>query len=154
MTRRPKALTGLLRRYDRPVRDLALRLRELVLAEMGPCHECLYDAGYTVALWYSYTGRLTDGVCLIAVYTKHVNLGFTRGSTLPDPHRLLEGTGTWMRHIKMRTPADLARPEIHEYMRAAIAEADDDPDEDEKRRPLRGVVTTVKQASRRRGAGR
>ena len=152
MTRRPKALTGLLRRYDRPVRDLALRLRELVLAEMGPCHECLYDAGYTVALWYSYTGRLTDGVCLIAVYTKHVNLGFNRGSTLPDPHRLLEGTGAWMRHIKMKTPADLARPQIHDYLRAAIADADDDPVLAEKRASPRRVVTTVKGTSKKRPA--
>ena len=152
MTRRPKALTGLLRRYDRPVRDLALRLRELVLAEMGPCHECLYDAGYTVAAWYSYTGRLTDGVCLIAVYTKHVNLGFNRGSTLPDTHRLLEGTGTWMRHIKMKTPADIARPQIHDYMRAAIADADDDPVLAERRAPLRRVVTTVKGTSKKRPA--
>jgi len=153
MTRRPKALSGLLRRYDPPVRALALKLRDLVLREMGPCHECLYDAGYTVAFWYSYTGRITDGVCLIAVYTKHVNLGFTRGTTLPDPHRLLEGTGTWMRHIKMRTPADLVRPEIPEYVRAAIAEADDDP-RDSQRAPMPRVVTIVKRASRKRGTRR
>jgi hypothetical protein len=49
-----------------------------------------------------------------------------------------------MRHIQMKTRADIARPEIRDYIRSAIAEAADDPVPGEKRPRLRGVVTTVK----------
>ena len=158
MTRRPKALVALLRRYDPPVRGLALHLRELVLREIGPCHEHIYDAGYTVAVWYSFTSRITDSICLIAVYTKHVNLGFNRGSVLGDPHQLLEGTGAWMRHIKMRSRADIDRPEIRGYIQSAIAEASDDPVPGEERPELRRVITTVNRRrtvkSARKAAGR
>jgi Domain of unknown function (DU1801) len=140
----PTALSGLLRRYDRPVRNLAVRLRRVVLSEMGPCHEFIYDAGYTVALWYSYTSRVMDGACFIAVYTKHVNLAFSRGVVLPDPHRLLTGTGKWMRHITMKTPADVERSEVRDYIRFAMAEARDEAVPGEPCPRLRRVVTTVK----------
>jgi hypothetical protein len=32
----------------------------------------------------------------------HVNVGFFRGAELSDPERLLEGTGRFMRHVKIR----------------------------------------------------
>ena len=41
----PKALLGFLRPYDPGVRDIALKLRDVVLREMGPCRETIYDAG-------------------------------------------------------------------------------------------------------------
>ena len=40
--------------------------------------------------------------CYVVGYAKHVNLGFCEGASLPDPDRLLEGTGKSMRHVKMR----------------------------------------------------
>lgn len=42
----------------------------------------------------------------VNVFTAHVNVGFFQGTELPDPHGLLEGTGKFMRHIKIR-PGDL-----------------------------------------------
>lgn len=46
----------------------------------------------------------------VNVFTAHTNLGFFRGADLPDPRGLLEGTGRWMRHVKLRpgTPVDAA----------------------------------------------
>jgi hypothetical protein len=38
----------------------------------------------------------------VNVFTSHVNVGFFRGASLPDPSRLLEGTGKFMRHVKLR----------------------------------------------------
>jgi hypothetical protein len=38
----------------------------------------------------------------VSVFTSHVNVGFFRGASLPDPSRLLEGTGKFMRHVKLR----------------------------------------------------
>jgi hypothetical protein len=37
----------------------------------------------------------------VNVFTAHVNVGFFRGAELVDPHRLLEGTGKFMRHVKL-----------------------------------------------------
>jgi len=38
----------------------------------------------------------------VNVFTAHVNVGFFQGSALPDPARLLQGTGKFMRHVKLR----------------------------------------------------
>jgi hypothetical protein len=40
-----------------------------------------------------------------------VNVGFFHGATLPDPARLLQGTGKFKRHVKLRpeTPQTLQR---------------------------------------------
>ena len=38
----------------------------------------------------------------VDVFTSHVNLGFFHGTALPDPARLLQGAGEFMRHVKLR----------------------------------------------------
>ena len=43
----------------------------------------------------------------VDAFTAHVNVGFFRGADLPDPAHLLEGTGKFMRHVKLRHDRDL-----------------------------------------------
>ena len=38
----------------------------------------------------------------VNVFTSHVNVGFFHGAALPDPARLLQGTGKCMRHVKLK----------------------------------------------------
>jgi hypothetical protein len=38
----------------------------------------------------------------VNVFTTHVNVGFFQGAALKDPGRLLQGSGKFMRHIKLR----------------------------------------------------
>jgi len=37
----------------------------------------------------------------VNVFASHVNVGFFHGAALPDPARLLQGTGKFMRHVKL-----------------------------------------------------
>ena len=39
----------------------------------------------------------------VNVFTSHVNVGFFHGATLPDHAHLLQGTGKFMRHVKLRS---------------------------------------------------
>ncbi len=38
----------------------------------------------------------------VNAFTSHVNVGFFQGAALPDPARLLQGSGKFMRHVKLR----------------------------------------------------
>ncbi len=38
----------------------------------------------------------------VNVFTAHVNVGFFHGASLPDPARLLQGAGKFMRHVKLK----------------------------------------------------
>lgn len=147
MTHRPPAsLVKFLEPYDREIRELALKLRALVLEEMAPCYENIYDAYSAVAIGYGTSDRLRDGVFHIAVYSKHVNLGFNDGATLADPKDILKGMGNRIRHVTIKTLDDLARPEIRAYIRRARKKALSDArklGEPAARKPA-GVISTVK----------
>jgi hypothetical protein len=83
-------LIGFLEAYDRPIVDLALSLREIILEEIPNASESIYQV-YTVAIWFGFSEKMKDMFCYIATNARHVNLGFPRGSTLPDPNHVLEG---------------------------------------------------------------
>src|SRR6266566_7564765 len=142
----PADLIKFLRPYDRQVQELALKLRALVLEEMAPCYENIYDAYSAVAIGYGTSDRLRDGIFHIAVYAKHINLGFNDGATLNDPKGILQGAGNRIRHITIKTPEDIKRPEIRAYIRRARKKAIADArklGEPEPQKPA-GVVSTVK----------
>ena len=42
----------------------------------------------------------------VNIFTSHVNVGFFQGAALPDPARLLQGTGKFMRHVKLTPGMD------------------------------------------------
>ena len=122
-TKPPRELLRFLEPYSRPIRELALGLRELVIDELAPCNENIYDAYNAVAIGYGSTERLKDGICHIAVYAHHVNLGFNRGATLADPGNILRGSGKQIRHTTLNNSIDLKRPELRDYLRRARQQA-------------------------------
>ena len=75
--------------------------------------ELLHD-GYPTAC----VGNLALGY--VNAFAEHVNVGFFYGSVLRDPSRLLEGSGRFMRHVKVRPntfsyEADLRKLIAHAY---------------------------------------
>jgi hypothetical protein len=51
-------------------------------------------------------------LCCFMVGKEHVTFAFMRGAALPDPEKLLEGTGKGVRHVKLRSVADVKRPGV------------------------------------------
>jgi len=142
----PAALIKFLKPYDRQVQELALKLRALVLEEMAPCYENIYDAYSAVAIGYGTSDRLRDGIFHIAVYSKHVNLGFNEGATLDDPKGILQGNGNQIRHITIKSVEDIKRPELRAYIRRARKKALADARKLGEPLPKQpdGVISTVK----------
>src|SRR5712671_6033337 len=147
MTNRPPpALIKFLKPYDREIQNLALQMRALVLEEMAPCYENIYDAYSAVAIGFGTSDRLRDGIFHIAVYSQHVNLGFNDGATLDDPKGILQGVGNRIRHITIKTTEDIKRPEIRAYIHRAHKKALNDAQklgEPAPKSPDR-VISTVK----------
>jgi hypothetical protein len=115
-------LLEFLEAYDRHISDLLLALREVILEEAPDASESIYQV-YTVAIWFGFTGKMKDMFCYIATNAGHVNLGFPKGTSLPDPNRVLEGEGKAMRHIKLRSQGDLERPFVRRYIQTAMEQA-------------------------------
>ena len=118
----PNELIDLLRRYEPDVQAVALATRKAVLDATGPCHETILQVyrNNVISILYSTTEkRIKDNICLVVVYRDHVNVMFPRGVDLKDPKGLLEGSGKAMRHVKMLTARDAARPGVRELLTQA-----------------------------------
>ena len=78
---------------------------------------------YTVAVWFGFSGKMKDMFCYFTTHAGHVNLGFPRGASLPDPNRVLAGEGKAMRHIRLASLPDVERPFVRRYIQAAMEQA-------------------------------
>ena len=114
----PKELIRFLKRFDPAIRELALDARELVLRILAPSNESVLDV-YVLAMNYGFSERMKDQAVYIGVYGRHINLGFYRGAQMDDPEGVLEGGGKQLRHIKIKSQADLGTPVIRDYLRRA-----------------------------------
>jgi hypothetical protein len=115
----PRELIRFLKRFDPAIRELALDARELVLKLLAPSNESVLDV-YVLAMNYGFSERMKDQVVYIGVYAKHINLGFYWGARMHDPEGVLEGSGKQLRHIKIKSHADLGSPVIRDYLLRAV----------------------------------
>ena len=58
----------------------------------------------------------------VNVFTSHMNVGFFQGAALPDPARLLQGTGKFMRHVKLRPGTATDAASLRKLIEAAYAD--------------------------------
>ena len=58
----------------------------------------------------------------VNVFTSHVNVGFFHGNALPDPSRLLQGNGKFMRHVKLRPAAAKNSAALRNLIKAAYSD--------------------------------
>jgi hypothetical protein len=58
----------------------------------------------------------------VNVFTSHVNVGFFQGATLPDPANLLQGSGKFMRHVKLEPGAPINTAALRTLIGAAYAD--------------------------------
>ena len=110
MRARPQALAAIAQPWFERMRRCGDDVRELL--HDGHPTACVGDAAFGY----------------VNAFTAHVNVGFFRGAELADPAGLLEGTGKFMRHVKLRPgePVDAKSLEAliataHADMRARVA---------------------------------
>ena len=58
----------------------------------------------------------------VNVFTSHVNVGFFHGAALPDPAHLLQGSGKFMRHVKLRPGAPTNTAALSALIEAAYSD--------------------------------
>ncbi len=58
--------------------------------------------------------------CGVFAYTAHVSMEFGRGAELSDPHRVLEGSGKFRRHIKLQSIDDIGSKYLKDYIQQAL----------------------------------
>jgi len=86
--------------------------------------ELVYDNYNFFVIGYSTTERPSDCIVSLAANSKGVGLSFYYGAYLPDPHGILEGSGTQNRFVRLvEGAATLKDPRVEELIRAAVDNA-------------------------------
>jgi hypothetical protein len=98
--------------------DLLQSVRALIAHIDPDAHEVTARVEGSV-WWGGGTAKMKDGYVWAMPHAKHVNLGFFKGALLPDPDRVLQGTGKLIRHVKLHSRADLESPSIRPLILAA-----------------------------------
>jgi len=103
--------------FSPEIAKIALRVRAFVLEQAPLAHE---DTDDVVVMAYAFTERPGDAFCRIVVNAESVDLGFDDGARLPDPQKLLDGSGRRARHLRLQSLDDLREPHVGRFLRAAI----------------------------------
>ena len=112
-------VADLLAPYDPRVREVAMRLRDVIVAVVPTAIEQVDPPAKIVG--YGFGRGYADLVCAIAPQRTYVNLMFANGATLPDPEGLLEGSGKRARHVKLHTLEQVDAPEVRALLDTAVA---------------------------------
>lgn len=77
--------------------------------------------------WKIPTFESNGPMCFFSIGKHHITFGFLRGTSLPDPANLLEGTGKNLRHVKLRTAEDLRKPALKKLIQSAAKRNKQEP---------------------------
>jgi hypothetical protein len=142
-------LKGFIAKFEPRHQTLIRAVRKALHRRFPTAYELAYDNYSFFVLGYSPTPRPSDSIVSVAAGANGVGLCFIRGAKLPDPKRILLGTGNQTRFIRLESVEVLSRPEVGALVAAAIAQSKA-PFRDAGRRTLIIRSISAKQRPRRR----
>ena len=111
---KPKTVDEYIQSGHAGMQALAERVR-------GYIKQVVPDSTERLNTWSVPDYESSGPLCGFQIATRHITFLFVRGNFLDDPAGLLEGTGKSCRHVKVRSEADLERPELRELLLSAVA---------------------------------
>jgi hypothetical protein len=113
-------LEAFIDKFDVEKQDLIRAVRASLRARLPTAHELVYDNYNFFVIGYCSTQRPSDCIVSIAAGASGVSLSFYRGADLVDEHGILQGSGNQNRFIRLKSAADLARPDVDALIQQAV----------------------------------
>ena len=110
-------------RLDPKHQKLTRSVRAAVRKRLPAANELAYDYASHVVIAYSSTDRAIDAILAIDGRTDGVRLYFMHGPQLPDPKRLLLGSGSQARFVPVEAASQLAHRDVEALIAAAVAKS-------------------------------
>jgi hypothetical protein len=117
-----KQLQGFIGKFAPEHQAVIREVRKALRKRMPGANELVWDNYNFFVIGYSPTERPSDTIVSIAAAANGVGLSFYRGATLPDPHKILLGSGAQNRFLRFESATKLAQPEVEALIGAAIAQ--------------------------------
>ena len=114
-------LRGLIARFAPAHQRLIGTMRRWLRKRLPTAHELVYEYHDFLVISFSPNEHGYQGVLAIRASANGVRLYFNRGKELPDPAKLLQGSGNQTRSINLEGASTLARPAVTGLIDEAIA---------------------------------
>jgi hypothetical protein len=108
----------LLEPYSPEVQKLALATRAFVLRLIPNAIEMVDSKSKVIG--FGFGAGYKDMICSLMPAKSWVTLGISWGAELPDPQKLLEGSGKVHRHVKLKAESDLKTPALQAILKAGL----------------------------------
>jgi hypothetical protein len=118
-----KQLNCFVDKFEPEHQRLIRAVRKALRKRFPTANELAYDNYNFFVIGYSPTERPSDAVLSVAAGANGVGLCFLRGASLPDPDKILLGSGKQNRFIRIESAKVLASPEVQSLVAAAVAQA-------------------------------
>ena len=118
-----RQLASFIRKFSPVDQRLIRAVRKALRTRFPTANELVYDNYNFFVIGYSPTERPSDAIVSMAARANGVGLCFIHGARLPDPNKVLLGSGNQTRFIRIDSPEILERPEVEALVAAAIAQA-------------------------------
>src|SRR4051794_100420 len=118
-----KQLASFIAKFDPAVARLIRSARSKLRKRLPRTIEQVYDNFNFLAIGYCATERTSDCIVSLACAANGVALSFYNGASLPDPQKILLGSGKQNRFIRLETAKTLGEPAVESLLHAAIAQA-------------------------------
>ena len=112
-------IAGFLEPYNEEIASLAQALRTYLKKETKPAFELAGMSAQSFNIGYGFTTTSWDCYCAIIVYKKHINISLPSGASLSDPEGLMHGTGSRVRHLKLKELKDVQTPAARKLLKEA-----------------------------------
>ena len=113
-----KTSESFLAQYSEQVFENAQKLREVIFENLPGILEQTDIAAKMIA--YSYGQKYSDMICTIMPSKKGLKLGFYKGTGLPDPYNLLEGSGKISRYVVIKSEDQIKSPGLKKLIKSAL----------------------------------
>jgi hypothetical protein len=116
-----KQLQSFIDKFEPKHQALIRAVRKALQKRLPTANELVWDNYNFFVIGYSAAERPSDSVVSIAAAANGVGLAFYHGATLPDPHKVLLGSGSQNRFIRLESAGALRRPEVEALIAAAVS---------------------------------
>ena len=146
-----RMLKGFIAKFEPGHQTLIRAMRRALRRRFPTAFELVYDNYNFFVIGYGSTERPSDCIISMAAASNGVGLCFIHGARLKDPKKLLQGSGTQTRFLRVDSPDILDRPEVLDLVADAVAGARTSlPESGRVKLIIRSV--SAKQRPRRRSA--
>ncbi|MFL6765367.1 MAG: hypothetical protein ACJ8FO_09260 [Sphingomicrobium sp.] len=116
-------LSSFIDRYTPEIAAEARSALERMRARLPTATQLVYDNYNALVVGFGTSDKVGDIIVSIALYPRWVTLFFLRGTVLPDPQGLLEGSGSTVRGVRLQPISRLETPGVGALIDAAVANA-------------------------------